>query len=101
MLLNHKLGDRVLNMTTTTIPQLIKQAFDKGVEIGSADAYLGMFSFEDCVPEEIIADIIVVGKQFKGDDPYDTVSAEELCELFELGYQVGYNRMTDAKWENA
>jgi len=100
MLLNHKLGDRVLNMTPPAIKKLIKQAFDKGIEIGSADAYLGMFSFEDCVPEEIIADIITVGKQFKGDDPYDTVSAEELCELFELGYQVGYNRMTDAK-ENA
>ena len=88
-------------MKTTTIQKVIKQAFDKGIEIGSADAYLGLFSFEDCVPEEIIADIITVGKQFKGDDPYDTVSAEELCELFELGYQVGYNRMTDAKWENA
>ena len=84
-------------MKTTTIQKVIKQAFDKGIEIGSADAYLGMFSFEDCVPEEIIADIITVGKQFKSDDPYDTVSAEELCELFELGYQVGYNRMTDAK----
>jgi hypothetical protein len=88
-------------MTPPAIKKLIKQAFDKGVEIGSADAYLGMFSFEDCVPEEIIADIIVVGKQFKGDDPYDIISAEELCVLFELGYQVGYNRMTDAKWENA
>jgi hypothetical protein len=88
-------------MTPPAIKKLIKQAFDKGIEIGSADAYLGMFSFEDCVPEEIIADIIVVGKQFKGDDPYDIISAEELCVLFELGYQVGYNRMTDAKWENA
>ena len=97
MLLIHKPSDRVFTMTTTTIKKLIKQAFDKGIEIGSADAYLGMFSFEDCVPEEIIADIIVVGKQFKGDDPYDIVSSEELCELFELGYQVGYNQTITAK----
>jgi hypothetical protein len=85
----------------TTIKQLIKQAFDKGIEIGSADAYLGLFTFEDCVPEEIIADLIAMGAQFHGNDPYDNLTKDELCELFELGYQVGFNRMNDAKWENA
>ena len=101
MLLNHKLGDRVLNMTPPAIKKLIKQAFDRGIEIGSADAHLGMFSFKDCVPSEIIPDLIAIGNEFTSSDPYEAMSEEELCTLFELGYQVGYNRIKDLEWEKS
>jgi hypothetical protein len=75
--------------------KLAQQAYERGYEIGTADAVVGMFTLEDTEPWDYVSELWLVAIVF-GDN--DNPNGDEkvkagLIAMFENGYTQGYDEI--------